>query len=116
VVADKGQTIFFSGYARLPSGFTATEYKVIGVFVVIDMETKEILDADSTLATQLGREFVKKILVGYSMDKGIETLLRTIDVRYQGSAQKAINTALKVINDKYRKAQKGLPCQCAELG
>lgn len=101
-------TVFFSGYAKLPAGITATEmYKVIGVVVVIDVQTEKILEADCTLATQVGREFMKNIMVGHSIAQGVEVLLREIDCRYQGSAKKAIVTAIKIINDKYRSYKEG---------
>jgi hypothetical protein len=107
-VSKARKEIFFSGYAKLPAGITATEmYKVIGVVVVIDPETEIIGEADCTLATEVGRIFVKNIMTGYSMAQGIEPLLRTVDARYQGSAKKAIITALKIINDKYRSYKDG---------
>lgn len=101
-------TVFFSGYAKLPSGITANEmYKVIGVVIVVDMQTEKIVEADCTLATQVGRNFISHIMVGHSIANGIDLLLREIDDRYQGSAKKAIITSLKIINDKYRSFKEG---------
>lgn len=101
-------TVFFSGYAKLPAGITASEmYSVVGVIIVVDMHTAKIVEADCTLATQVGRDFVKKLLVGHAMSNCLNPLLREIDCRYQGSAKKAIVTALKIIYDKYRSYQEG---------
>lgn len=95
--------ILFSGYAKLPLGITASElYKVIGVIVVIRMETGEIIEADCTLATNTARAFVSRTLVGQSLKNGPDQLLRIIDRLYQGSAKKAIMTSLRIIYDKYR--------------
>ena len=93
----------FSGYAKLPLGITASElYKVIGVVVVIRVETGEIVEADCTLATDVARTFVSRTLIGQTLKHGPDAVLRVIDRLYQGSAKKAIMTSLRIIYDKYR--------------
>ena len=95
--------VLFSGYAKLPVGITASEmYKVIGVILVIRVETGEIIEADCTLATAVARNYVSRLLVGQSIKNGPETVLRLIDKIYQGSAKKAIMTSMRIIYDKYR--------------
>jgi hypothetical protein len=102
------ETVFFSGYAKLPSGITATEmYRIIGIMIVVDMETETITEADCTLITETGRNFVKKIIEGFCLAKGIEPLLDMIDLRYQGNAKRAIISALKIIYDKYKSYKEG---------
>ena len=95
--------VLFSGYAKLPVGITASEmYKVIGVILVIRIETGEIVEADCTLATNVAREYVSRLLLGQSLRNVPDMLLRLVDKRYQGSAKKAIMTSLRIIYDKYR--------------
>jgi hypothetical protein len=95
--------VLFSGYAKLPVGITASEmYKVIGMILVIRVETGEIVEADCTLATKVAREYVSRVLLGQSLKNGPDTVLRIVDKRYQGSAKKAIMTSLRIIYDKYR--------------
>ena len=95
--------VLFSGYAKLPVGITASEmYKVIGVILVIRVETGEIVEADCTLATKVAREYVSRVLLGQSLKNGPDNALRNVDKRYQGSAKKAIMTSLRIIYDKYR--------------
>lgn len=95
--------VLFSGYAKLPVGITASEmYKVIGVILVVRVETGEIVEADCTLATNVARQFVATSLLGQSIKNGPESVLRIIDKQYQGSAKKAIMTSLRIIFDKYR--------------
>ncbi len=104
----KLEPVFFSGYAKLPSGITATEmYRVIGVMIVVDMETETVLEADCTLITETGRNFVRSIIAGFCLAKGIEPLLGIIDLRYQGNAKRAIITALRIIYDKYKNYKEG---------
>ncbi|QJW49090.1 DUF3870 domain-containing protein [bacterium BFN5] len=95
--------VLFSGYAKLPTGITASElYKIIGVIVLVDMKTGEIVEADCTLATQLARKHVSSALVGHTLTNGPDHLSDLIDRIYQGNAKKAIITALRIIYDKYR--------------
>ena len=104
-----GNLILFSGYAKLPTGITASEmYKVIGVIVLIDIDKEVIVEADCTLATRLANKHVSSALVGCSMKNGADPLVRNIDHIYQGSAKKAIITALRIIYDKYRSHKEGM--------
>lgn len=101
--------ILFSGYAKLPTGITASEmYKVIGVVVLIDVEKEIIMEADCTLATRLANRHVSSALVGCTMKNGPDPLVRLVDQVYQGSAKKAIITALRIIYDKYRSYKDGM--------
>lgn len=104
-----GKQVLFSGYAKLPTGITASEmYKVIGVIVVIDIDSGDIIEADCTLATQVARDHVSGALLGHSFKNGPDLLLRRIDQVYQGTAKKAIITAIRIIYDKYRSYVEGL--------
>ena len=100
--------ILFSGYAKLPTGITASEmYNVIGIVVLVDTETGIITDADCTLATGLARRHVSTALIGRNITNGPDELIRLIDQIYQGSAKKAVITALRIIYDKYRSYKEG---------
>lgn len=97
------KNVLFSGYAKLPTGITASEmYKVIGVIVVIDMESGIIQEADCTLATDLARRHICSHIVGYNINNGSEKLQEILDTTYQGSAKKAVATAIRIIYDKYK--------------
>ena len=103
MAANDDGLVLFSGYAKLPVGITASEmYKVIGVILVVRVDTGEIVEADCTLATSVARKYVSNTLLGHSLKNGPETVLRIIDKQYQGSAKKAIMTSLRIIYDKYR--------------
>ncbi len=100
--------ILFSGYAKLPTGITASEiYKLIGIVVVVDMNTGIIVEADCTLATELARRHVSNSIIGYNLNSGCEPLQKTLDKVYQGSAKKAVTTAIRIIYDKYRSYKLG---------
>lgn len=97
------EKVLFSGYAKLPVGITAAEmYKVIGVIVVVDMQSGIIVKADCTLATELARQYIAQCLEGYNLANGPDDLQLILDRQYQGSAKKAVSTAVRIIYDKYR--------------
>lgn len=105
----KEREVLFSGYAKLPTGITASEmYRVIGIIVLIDMEEEVIMDVDCTLATDLARRTVRKIILGQSIKDGVGNIAIAIDEVYQGSAKKAIITAMRIIYDKYRSYREGI--------
>ncbi|HHY38182.1 MAG TPA: DUF3870 domain-containing protein [Clostridia bacterium] len=104
------KTVFFSGYAKLPSTITAGKlYEVQAVTVEIEPQTGMILNADCTLSTQLGRRFVRKILRGYDLDQGIEPLIAEIQARYYGGAKSALISALRMMYQQFRVFRKDHP-------
>ena len=99
----KENHILFSGYAKLPTGITASElYRLIGIIVVVDINTGVIVKADCTLATELARSHVISFIEGYNLNEGPEKLQETFEKVYQGGAKKAIVTVIRIIYDKYR--------------
>ncbi|MDR3349049.1 MAG: DUF3870 domain-containing protein [Acidaminococcales bacterium] len=95
--------VLFSGYAKLPTGITASEmYKLIGIVVLVDISTGVVVEADCTLATELARRHVSKSIAGYDLNRGNEPLQQMLDKVYQGSAKKAVTTVIRIIYDKYR--------------
>jgi pyridoxal/pyridoxine/pyridoxamine kinase len=93
--------ILFSGYAKLPGGTVAGEvYKVMALVMLIDVLTGNIVEVDCTLSTRLAERFVVGNLKGKNI-RNQEKMIQLINDVYQGSAKKAIITALRIISDKY---------------
>ena len=98
----KPETVFFTGYAKLPSNITAAKlYEVVAIGVEVDPETGIIIASDCTLATQATRDFVNKLILGYDLNNGIEALTDSFEKRYYGSARKAIITAICILYEKW---------------
>ena len=98
----KPDEIFITGYAKLPKGITAAElYIVIAVGLIIDRRTGTILDADCSLVTRVAREFFKKLVVGKNIND-YEEIQDLFIKKYFGSAKKALISALKICNEKYK--------------
>ena len=90
------RSIIVSGFAQLPKGSTAYEaFKVVGVVLVIDPDTTQIIDADFTFVTTLSAKFLASIIVGYYLNQGIEPLLARIRERCFLSSQASIIQAVR---------------------
>ncbi|KXS43447.1 MULTISPECIES: DUF3870 domain-containing protein [unclassified Candidatus Frackibacter] len=97
------RTIFFTSYAKLPSNTTANNlYDVLACVVEVEKETGVIVDADCTLATELSRDFVKRLLKGYNLLNDFPEVINEIEERYCGNADKALITAVKKISAQYQ--------------
>lgn len=94
--------VLFSGYAKLPSGTVAGDvFKLMALVVLIDSRTGKIVEAGCTLSTRCAERFVESMVVGKNIQTDYNELVECIHVKYQGSAKKAIITALRIIATKY---------------
>lgn len=94
--------IFLTGYAKLPKGITATElYRVIAVGLIVDSKTGIILDADCSLVTRVAKEFFRELVVGKNLND-YQELQVIFKEKYFGSAKKALISALKTCNEKFK--------------
>ncbi|GEK60070.1 hypothetical protein CHL76_11695 [Marinococcus halophilus] len=95
--------VFIAGHARLPEGMAAQSmFQTLTVTVEIDREYGVILESSCTLATAHGREFINRLLKGYSLRNGIEKPINLIEHNYSGKAKNAIISALKDLYKQYK--------------
>ena len=65
--------VFLSGYAKLPDNTTAQKlYSHLVLVVTAEMPGGIIQDADCTMATELGRRFIRELLTGYALQTCIK--------------------------------------------
>ncbi len=93
---EKGETIFCTGYARLPDGMAAKNlYGVMGVGLEIDPHTDRVINASSTFITNMCTGFIQDILVNHDLKQGIESPIQRFEKRYYGLGKKAIISAIR---------------------
>lgn len=99
----KREEILITGYSKLPKGITANEMYggIIAVGIVVNRSTGEIVDCDCTLITRVAKEFVNQIIIGRNI-KDIEPVEIDLQENYLGSAKKAIISALKICQERYK--------------
>jgi len=96
-------TLFLTGYARLPAGITASELsRVVGIGLEVEPEAGRIVEADCTLATRLARRFFRELVVGFRLVEDLDELVKRLEERYHGNAQKALVAALRLAAERYR--------------
>jgi uncharacterized membrane-anchored protein len=94
--------VFVTGYAKLPQGITAKElYSIIAVGLLVDEDTGIINDADCSLVTSVARNFVKRLLIGRNIED-LEEIEELFNQKYHGSARKALISAIRTCNEKYK--------------
>lgn len=104
--------VYVTGNARSPERSTVGSlYEVFAVELVINLETDIIEEASCTLVTELGRNFVRSLLVGRNAIKELEVIIGDINEYYCALPQKTLITALKDAHNKYKnlKARRHVP-------
>lgn len=113
------------GNARFPDDTTTRHiYGRFAIGLEIDPNTGTILRVSSTYTTDLARDFVENILLGYDLNKGIEEVLRKIEDQMFCSSKRALAAAirdvyaqyLEYLNKRRRQRQKIKPCHCLQTG
>ncbi|WP_245602185.1 DUF3870 domain-containing protein [Peribacillus kribbensis] len=95
-------TVIVTGYAKAPQGTSMYElYKHAGVVLEINYRTHTIERTDFTFITSLTKDFFERILIGYSLEKGLEPLIKLIKSHYFAPSQQAIIVALQSAVQRY---------------
>ncbi|MDR3589295.1 MAG: DUF3870 domain-containing protein [Negativicutes bacterium] len=90
----------FSGYAKPPVD-TSVSNKPVGVIVLIDTITDEIVEADCTLVPEVSRRFIADLLIGQSLQDGPTRLIEELLHVFQDIHCRTIIAAIRIIYDKY---------------
>lgn len=95
-------TYFIAGHARLPQGMAAKSvFDSLTITAEIDMKYGVILQASCTLATEHGKDYVGRLLKGYSLQDGVAEPLDALLTHYRGKAANALAAALKDLHAQY---------------
>lgn len=96
------QKVFLSGYAKLPENTTAQKlYNHLVLVITAEMPSGTIVDADCTMATDLGKRFIRELLTGYDLHRGPDPLVDLLNHSYYGHLRKALQTCIKGICTQY---------------
>ena len=92
--------VMFSGYAKPPVD-TSVSNKPVGVIVLIDTLTDEIVEADCTLVPEVSRKFIAEFLQGQSLQAGPTSVIEELLHIFQDIHCRTIIAAIRIIYDKY---------------
>jgi hypothetical protein len=92
--------VMFSGYAKPPVD-TSVSNKPVGVIVLIDTLTDEIVEADCTLVPEVSRKFIADFFEGQSLRAGPALIIEELIHIFQDIHCRTIIAAFRIIYDKY---------------
>jgi hypothetical protein len=85
-----------SGYARLPDAVAShAQYERIGVVLVVDIDSGEIIAAEPTLLTEVAKEFFRALTEGKRIFDDPAALIDGIERHYHGGSGPALISALR---------------------
>jgi hypothetical protein len=95
-------TIIVTGLAR-PSKDDpiAILYQVFFLTLIVDKDTDVIVNATCNTARVMTEDFIRSLLVGKNLSKGMDNMVQEIRQRYFGMAQKTLIVALKDAHNRY---------------
>ncbi|MDM5200527.1 DUF3870 domain-containing protein [Fictibacillus enclensis] len=98
----KMKTVLVTGYAKAPQGSSMFElYKTSGIVIEIDTETNLIVNAEFTFVTELARDFLRRVIVGYDLSQGIDGLVQRIEDYYYTPSTNSVIMAVKAAYKRY---------------
>lgn len=100
------ETVYFISYVRLPENIPAALFNgYVGLGLVINYKTGVIEDNSCTLITDVAKNFLKDIIMGYNIyeNDGIEPLIDKIKIRFHGASQKCLTAILRDVYKKFCK-------------
>jgi len=87
----------FSGYARLPQDVShQAMYRRVGVVLEVGDDGR-IVHSSCTLIMDLARDFLDRLLVGYSVLTQREEIDAALRERYRGHSQAALISAMRQV-------------------
>ncbi len=96
-------TSIFVGHAKPPSNTVSGQmYTILSVVCEVDMETGRIVAAEYTVATELARDYLSRLLVGRDLAADEDAIVAELERCYFSGTQKAIIQAFRDMAKRYR--------------
>ena len=102
----KGETLVFVGYARLPGNIVSgTGSDVLSLELEVDPSTDLIVNASSSSIPTLGAKLILDVLIGYNLKHTLSNAEDEIRRRFLGPTQKAVIAALEKAYEGYSRTK-----------
>ncbi len=94
--------VLVSGYARLPDAVAShSQYERLGVVLAVNVADGRIVAADTTLLTDLAKQFFRALVEGLSVTDDLPEIAERVRTRYAGQSGAALTTALRRCLETY---------------
>lgn len=98
----KGGTLLFVGYTRLPGNIVSEPGSaILSLELEVDSSTDLIVNASCSCIPSLGTKLIIDVLIGYDLKQTLSGPKDEIRRRFFGSAQKAVIAALEKAYEGY---------------
>lgn len=98
----KKNTIYILGTARISKNDPISAiYETFFVGIILERNSGKIIDSTCNMVRDVTTDFVKSILIGYTLTDDIDQIINEIQERFYGMAQKAVIAAVKDALNKY---------------
>jgi hypothetical protein len=96
-------TSIFVGHAKPPSNTVSGQmYTVLSVVCDVDMDTGVIVAAEFTVATELAKDYLNRLLCGRSLAGDEDAIVAELERCYFSGTQKSLIQAFRDMAKRYR--------------
>lgn len=101
--------ILATGFAQLPKGTPLYEmHKIIACVLIIDSKTDKIVDASFSFIMDLTNQFISSLIIGKSIQNGLDEIVKEIEKKYIASEQRAVIQTIRTAYDRYIEAKRDM--------
>lgn len=95
-------TIYITGTAKISSNDPIADiFDTFFLGIILDRSDGRIIDVTCNMVKDVTSDFIKSMLVGYSMSDEADRVIDEIRDRFHGIAQKAVIAAFKDARNRY---------------
>jgi hypothetical protein len=104
-------TSIFVGHAKPPSNTVSGQmYTILSVVCEVDMESGVIVAAEFTVATDLAKDYLNRLLSGRNLNTDEDAIVAELEKCYFSGTQKALIQCFRDMAKRYRaQASSGRP-------
>jgi hypothetical protein len=95
-------TVLVTAYAKAPTGSAMFEvYKHAGIVLEINPSDHSIVNVEFTFITDLAKDFIQRLFIGYKLSNGVDELVHRIESHYFAPSTNSVIVALKGAYKRY---------------
>ena len=96
-------TSIFVGHAKPPANTVSGQmYTILSVVCEVEMDTGVIVAAEFTVATELAKDFLNRLLAGRNLGADEDAIVAKLERCYFSGTQKALVQAFRDMSKRYR--------------
>jgi hypothetical protein len=96
-------TSIFVGHAKPPSNTVSGQmYTILSVVCEVDMESGVIVAAEFTVATDLAKDYLNRLLTGHDLNTDEDAIVAELEKCYFSGTQKALIQCFRDMAKRYR--------------